>query len=232
MRVGDRELIDRVGVAALPLGMRAVELGVDERDQRAVGVDRRGRQRGVDDPVAPVVRRHRQRVLGDRPLQRLGQRVGLGVGEQAPERARRRRGRAGGRPRSRRCRRGRCARRRSGAPRPRARAPGRAPTIHVPRAAGAEAATASPGSAIGGSGASAIAGGAASAAMPAPHASARQRKAFTPLRLVAHRCAPLEAGAAPGASDRRRTPPAGRGARRARGRGRSGRPRRAARAGG
>ena len=67
-----------------------------------------------------------------------------------------------------------------------ARAPGCAPTIQVPRAAAteAEAATASPGSDIGGSGESAAAVGAAPRAAKAPHASARQKEAFTPLRLV------------------------------------------------
>ena len=141
-----------VGVAALPLGMRAVELGVDERDQRAVGVDRRR---------APAPGRRSSRASRSaaptadpgRPPAGSGsaQRVGLGVDEQAAAPSARANARAlrardhvaagaggadvaGAEPA------------RHGA-RPRLRAGRRRSTS--PRAAGAEAATASPGSAIG-----------------------------------------------------------------------------------
>ena len=69
----------------------------------------------------------------------------------------------------------------------RAAAPGRAPTIHVERAAGADAAaaaTASPGSDIGGSTAPAAAAGTTSVAAAAP----AQISAFIGISLVIGRC--------------------------------------------
>jgi hypothetical protein len=84
VRVGEREAADGLEVGALELGVADVGSGVDEREQRACGGDRRRNETGVDDRGAPGgagVER-----VGRRDLQRLRAAVRLGVEEEAAER--------------------------------------------------------------------------------------------------------------------------------------------------
>ena len=156
VEVGERLAARRRDVARRELRMRDVELGVDERDQRAGRRDRRRRERRVDDAVAPG-RGGRERVGRGRLRAR---RVAVGLGVARAGRARRRSA-ASARAPARSVRQAPPAMWR--APCARAiraeRVPGRAPTIQPAGSAWTAAALTSPGSVTRGRVGAAQAGG-------------------------------------------------------------------------